>query len=135
MSKKEYTQKWLESSPLNPTTDGQRPHDEDEEGFAAQLYSMCRSVLRDLCLQDQGLPSSGSPRSLLLREELAKLYLWGHSFGPGELDIALDYSDDARYLVLDALTDIGRSLLHGKMSEIQERYLSEIHLDSWHLRE
>jgi hypothetical protein len=59
----------------------------------------------------------------LFERKLAELYLWSHSFGPGELDTALDYSDDARYLVLDALRDVGRSLSRGKISEMQERYL------------
>lgn len=131
MGKECFTQEWLESTSPNPgTTDGQRPHDEGEEGFAARLYSLCRSVLGDLCSQEQRSLSPRGLQSLLLREELAKLYLWGHSFGPGELDIALDYSDDARYLVLDALTDIGRSILRGKIFKIQERYSSKIYLVS-----
>ena len=128
MGKECFTQKWLESSSPNPTTtDGQRPHDEGEEGFAARLYSSCRSVLGDLCSCEQGSLYSRSLQPHLLREELAELYLWGHGFGPGELDTALDYSDDARYLVLDALADIGQSLLWGKISKNQERYLSEIY--------
>lgn len=132
MSKKIYTQNWLESSPSDPaTTDGERLHDEDEEGFAAQLYSLCRIVLGGFCSQEHG-SSSRRLQSVLLREELAKLYLWGQSFAPGELDTAVDYSDDVRYLVLDALGDIGRSLLRGKISEISEIYLLEIHFDSWY---
>lgn len=130
MGKECFTQKWLESSSPNPgTTDGQRPHDEGKEGFAARLYSLCRSVLRGLCSQEQSSPYFENLQPLLLREELAKFHLWGHGFSPGELDAALDYSDDARYLVLDALADIGRILLRGKISEIQETHLSEIHLD------
>lgn len=117
-----YTQEWLESCASNPLTiDGQLAHDEDEEGIAIQLYSICSSVLRDLCSQTQD-PHSTRPQSLLLREELTKLYLWGQSFGPGELDLALEHSDDVRYIVLDALGNIGRLLLRGKISETQESY-------------
>ena len=133
MSENCYTQEWLESSASNLTVSSEQwshDHDETEEGFAAQLYSLCQSVLGNLC---QDPPSSRRLQSLHLREELAKLYLWGHSFGPGELDSALGYSDDARYRVLDALADVGRSLLHGKIFEIQQDKLSEVHLDSWHL--
>lgn len=109
------TKEWLESSSSNLLTiDAQSAYGKDEEGLAAQLYSLCRRVLRDLCSQKQDLPST-RPHSLLLREELTKLYLWGQSFGPGELDIALEHSDDARYIVLDALGEIGRSLLRGKI--------------------
>ena len=136
MDKECFTREWLESSSsYSAKSKGQQSYDEGEQGFAAQLYSLCQSVLGDLCSQGQRSSSSRSWQSLLLREELAKLYLWGHDFGPGELDTALDYSDDARYLVLDALTDIGCSLLRGKIFKIQERYFSEIYLESWHLRE
>lgn len=108
-----YTQEWLESSDSSRViNDGQLNHDEDEEGIAGQLYSSCRSVLRDLCSQEQDPPST-TAQSLSLREELAKLYLWGHSFSPGELDTALENSDDVRYIVLDTLGDVGRSLLRG----------------------
>lgn len=118
-----YTQKWLESSASNLITiDGQLPYDEDKEGLAAQLCSLCRSVLRDICSQTQDSPSERL-QSHLLKEELTKLFLWGHSFGPGELEITLEHSDDVRYNVLDALGDIGRLLLRGKISEMQEGYL------------
>lgn len=72
---------------------------------------------------------TGSPQSLLLREELTKLYLWGESFGPGELDIALEYSDDTRYSVLDTLGDVGRLLLRGKK---QKRKKTTFRLASIH---
>lgn len=117
MSQKCYTQEWVESNPSNlATADGHQPQDESEEGVAAQLYSLCQSVLGSLCSRDQGAPSSTKLQSVLLREELAKLYLWGHSFGPGELDSALDYDDDVRHLVLDALTSLARLLRCGKIS-------------------
>lgn len=134
MSKTRYIQKWLDARPSNvATTDGQRAHGEGEgegegeQGFAAGLYYLCQSVMGVLCSQEQDSPSRRL-QSLLLREELAKLYLWGQSFGPGELDTALDYSDDARYLVLDALGKVGRSLLLGKILETQESYLVDLHL-------
>ena len=112
------TKEWLESSSSNLLTiDGQSAYGKDEAGLAAQLYSLCRRVLGDLCSQKQDLPSTRP-----LREELTKLYLWGQSFGPGELDIALEHSDDARYIVLDALGEIGRSLLRGKFLETQANH-------------
>ena len=117
-----YTQEWLESSSSNLLSiDGQLVYDEDEQGLASQLYSLCKSVLRDLCSQEQGPPSKRS-QSLLLKEELTKLYLWGQNFSPGELDTALGHADDARYIVLDALGNVGQSLLRGKISGTQEGY-------------
>lgn len=115
-----YTEEWLKSSSSNGVTiDAQLAHDKYEEGLAGQLYSLCRSVLRGLCSQEQD-PPLGRPQSLLLREELTKLYLWGQGFSRGELDTALEYSDDVRYIVLDTLGDVGRSLLRGKISETKK---------------
>lgn len=112
-----YTQEWLNSSSSNQgTSSAQQRCDQHEEGLAARLYSSCRRVLRDLCWQEQTSPSRTS-QSLFLRDELMKFYLWGQSFGPGELDTALEHSDDARYLVLEALRVIGQSLLRGKVSK------------------
>ena len=116
MSKSGYTKAWLESSCSNlATTNRPGVHNECEEGFATRLYSLCRSVFGDLCSQEQDFPSRRL-QLLLLREELAKLYLWGQAFGPGELDKAIDYSEDVRYLVFDALGEVGRTVLRGKVS-------------------
>ncbi len=56
------------------------------------------------------LARAGSPfrkaAFALVERRTCKAVSVGHSFGPGELDTALEYSDDARYLVLDALSDV-----------------------------
>jgi hypothetical protein len=117
------TRKWLESTSSNlKTTYYQVLHPKVEEGLASQLYSLCRSTLRDLCVKKECIPTR-SAQSVLLQEELTKLYLWGESFGPGELDIALEYSDDTRYSVLDTLGDVGRLLLRGKKQKRKEDYI------------
>lgn len=110
-----FTREWLDSSFSQDAAmiDEQQSCYGDEQGLASQLYHSCQCVLRDLCVERQVTRFEGLQR-LLLREELAKLYLWGQSFGPGELDVALDHSDDARYITLDALGCIGQSLLHGE---------------------
>ncbi|KAL8818722.1 MAG: hypothetical protein Q9191_007878 [Dirinaria sp. TL-2023a] len=110
-----YINEWLESSfSCLKNVDEQHIQEEDEGGLAGglatQLYSSCQSVLDDLCKEKQRRNPQGS-QQIVLTEELAKLYLWGQSFAPGELDAALQHSDDVRYIVLDALACIGRSLL------------------------
>ena len=109
-----YTQQWVESSSsLIASSDAEVGSDDNQQGLAAQLYSSCQSALRDVCSHESG-PETSS-RSFVLKEELTKLYLWGQSLGAGELDTALEYSDDARYLVLDTLGNTGRVLLRGEL--------------------
>ena len=92
-----------------------------EEGFASQFYSMCLQGFQQLCRQEQAVYAPG-PRSYLLKEELGKLYLWGESFSPGELDKALDQYEDIRDNVLDLLVDLGELIICGKASR-ERRYI------------
>ena len=114
-----YTQAWIDSSSSYPeSSDEQLAYERDEEGLAARLYRQCRNALRDLCSQEQS-GRGNMEQSYLLKEELAMLYLWGQNLGPGELDAALEYSDDVLYAVLDALGNIGHALLKGKTLKTQ----------------
>lgn len=109
-----YTQKWLDTSCSGlASPDESSVNFEEDQGFAARLYWACLRVLGHLCGQAKDRLSS-TLRPLLLKEELGKLYLWGESFGLGELDDALDHADDLRNIVLNLLGDVGRSLLRGK---------------------
>ena len=47
-------------------------------------------------------------------EDYHKLYLWGEVFDTGELDKALEQSDDLRDSVVDLLGTIGHLLLRGE---------------------
>ena len=106
-----YTQELLESA-LSPSATASEPvvDIQDEAVLAARLYSSCLSALRDLCPPEP----AKAIQSVLVHEELTKLYLWGQGFARGELDMALEYSEDTRYIVLDSLGNIGRLLLRGK---------------------
>ncbi|KAG6990978.1 hypothetical protein G7Y79_00059g091630 [Physcia stellaris] len=98
----QYTREWLEESVSDSATVNEEQDSiERPEGFASQLYISCRTVLQGACTW----------MCLGAREEFAKLYLWGQSFGPTELDIALEYSDEAHNVVVDALGSIGQLLL------------------------
>ena len=46
-----------------------------------------------------------------LEEELEKLYLWGESFENGDLDRALEQSEDLRDIVLELLSAIGDTII------------------------
>lgn len=86
-----------------------------EEGFASQFYSTCLRGLQQLCRQEQE-GYAPRARSHLLKEELGKLYLWGESFSPGELDKALDEYEEIRDNVLDLLVNLGELIIRGKNS-------------------
>ena len=118
--RKGFMQQWLdsnESPPINfaRTCAGERGADR-EEGFASCFYSTCLREFQRLCRQEQKGYVHGS-RSYLLKEELDKLYMWGESFGPGELDKALEVSEELRDSVLDLLVNLGELLICGKCSK------------------
>ena len=104
-------QRWLDSS---TTTKRSGRGDEYSEGFAERLYHLCLGTLREICRHEMESPSS-TLDNLKLKEEVAKLYLWGESFGPGELDEALQHLDDLREDVLELLGQIGKLLLRGTL--------------------
>lgn len=120
-----YLQDWLQSNSSNVvTTNGHPAPGEDNDGIAAQLYTMCQHLLKYICTQYQ----KSSPERLqtqLLKEELTKLYLWAQDYGNGELDAALEYSDDTHCVVLAVLEDIAQLLLRGKTSNKASRLRSE----------
>ncbi len=97
----------------------------EDEGFAARLYTCCLYVFRYLCEQEAKIASTRT-RSLALKEELGKLYLWGQAFGAGELDRALEQSDDLRETVLKLLGDIGQLVLRGENLAYRERLMTLI---------
>ena len=113
-------QQWLDTNePISAdfarTCAGERSIDR-EEGFASRFYSTCLRGFQKLCRQEQKVYAPGS-RSYLLKEELGKLYLWGESFGPGELDKALGESEELRDNVLDLLANFGELVIRGKASK------------------
>ena len=110
------TQEWLDGR-SSSAFDKTLKHDDDEDqNFAARLYSLCLHLLLSLCQREQNIPSKRQKVSNL-KEELGKLYLWGEAFRSGKLDRALEYSDDVRANVLDSLGDIGKILLRGMIHQ------------------
>ena len=111
--RKEFMQQWLDSNESTSvdfagTGAGERGIDR-EDGFASRFYCTCLRDFQRLCHYAHG------SRSFLLKEELDKLYMWGESFGPGDLDKALEESEELRDNVLDLLVNLGELLICGKV--------------------
>lgn len=87
-----------------------------DEGFTARLYGLCLSALRLLYRRKYDYHSP-ELQVHKLKEELEKLYLWGEHFEAGELDRALDQSEDLKENVLELLSGIGKLILRGKAFE------------------
>ena len=116
----EFMQRWLDTTESTSvdfarTCAGERGTDHDE-GFASRFYSICLRGFQQLCRQEQEGYAHGS-RSYSLKEELDKIYMWGESFGPGELDKALGESEEIRDNVLDLLVQLGELVICGKASK------------------
>lgn len=110
----EYLLQWLDADASGPiANDGTPAGGEDNQNLAARLYQLCLRALQDFYRRERDKPSSRS-RSIVLRECLGRLYLWGEPFGVGELDRALEQSDELRDDVLERLGHIGNLLLRGK---------------------
>ncbi|KAL8712536.1 MAG: hypothetical protein Q9225_006934, partial [Loekoesia sp. 1 TL-2023] len=102
-----WIQEWLDSHPTVPSSFCDQPSDSinGEERFGSRIYSLCLQLLKFLSRQKPCKPQ-GEALTLDLKEEIGRFYLWGEAFGNGELDRALDYSDDVRKSVLRSLGDI-----------------------------
>ena len=111
MGCQELTLQWIRTRSDTPAESGQDLSVANSEGVATKIYSVLLILLKELQRQYQGI--WGKEQCSQLQEELHKLYLWGEVFENRELDIVLEYSDDARYTVLNILIDLGRSILKG----------------------
>ena len=111
-------QEWLDGHPYSSSGFSETLNDKDDEdqGFATRLYSLCLCLFLFLCQREQNIPSKRH-KVPNLKEELGKLYLWGEAFRDGKLDRALEYSDDVRRNVLDSLGSIGKILLRGMIHQ------------------
>ena len=110
----DYLLRWLDTGACGPIANVETPAGgEDDQGFAARLYQLCLQALQAFYRQERDRHSSKSGLNIL-RECLGRLYLWGEPFGVGELDRALEQSDELRNNVLERLGHIGKLLLRGK---------------------
>ena len=119
----DYIQEWLDAESSTPialdedfgftAANIESDHDNHNQGLATRLYRLGRQGLQNLCRQKRNIPQLDSSQSAL-REELGKLYLWGEAFENGDLDKALEQSEDLRNTVLEFLCAIGDSIIRGE---------------------
>lgn len=122
----DYIEEWLDAGSSTPiafdeefeftAADVEPDHDKYNQGLATRLYRLGRHGLQQLCRQKKTTPGLDRSQSAL-REELGKLYLWGEAFENGNLDKALEQSEDLRDTVLEFLCAIGDSIIQGKRFE------------------
>lgn len=110
-----YMLQWLRADASNTGDDDGTPSRDSEEGFVARLYNHCLCALQYI-LKTERIKSPSSSRSSSLGECLGRLFLWGDAFDVGQLDRALDQSDEMKLNVLEQLARIGKLLLRGKRS-------------------
>lgn len=90
----------VSSSAINPL----------EQLSPSYLYQICLDALQHLYRQKEGEESHQSD-SLVLRDDLQRLYLWGEAFEHGALDQASSRCNDLKAALLELLGDIGRLIL------------------------
>lgn len=116
----DYVLQWLGGPTPGPTENDENPAiGQEEQGFAGRLYQICFRALQSFHRKERDQRSS-SLRTTVLREYLGKFYLWGEPFGIGELEKALEQSDELRETVLDRLCHIGKLLLRGKLFKLSK---------------
>ena len=89
---------------------------------AERLYSLCLDVLQYLCMQISTRSSGNSTKSARLdmtklHHQLQKLFLWGEAFESGQLDRALQQSEQSRSIVMELLRNIGDTIFYGALQQ------------------
>jgi hypothetical protein len=105
--------KWLDrhqkaAVPCNSST-----NPDHEVGFVSIVYQTCLQLFGEMWksfIKDQNRPRAWQAHT---RENLTRLALWGDLFEHGRLDACLDRSTEIRDCVLEALHDIGKTLIEG----------------------
>lgn len=112
----DYLLQWLDANASGPiANDGIAAGSEDSQGFAARLYQLCLHALQDFYIS----PGTGQTQlqvTFSCPERVSwKIIPVGRILGIGELDRALDQSDELRDDLLERLGHIGKLLLRGKL--------------------
>ena len=116
---KDYTAEWLSTNHETPSGSSCDIPDAHET-FAARLYHCCVASFRDFCQFRERQNDTVILKSNL-RDELARLYMWGEYFKDGELDIALALSEELASKVISILSAIGKRLLRCNSSFLWSR--------------
>lgn len=111
-----YTNQWVDDNFKSSTLGEAAITDTEDCGFAARLHTACLRIFKLVShytcrvskYQKEAIQAAN------VKEELGRFYLWGESFPDGDLDRALEQSDEIRDNVLDLLQGIGETLIRGK---------------------
>ncbi len=104
-------QEWIDGSVLRSTS-----REEGNTGFVESLYRSCLEVFQKLWRKTATLPDLKSPDRTVLKEALARFYLWIPSTENESLDSALEkaHQCDLKTEILSLLGDIGKTLVYSE---------------------
>ncbi|KAL6720532.1 hypothetical protein ACLMJK_002456 [Lecanora helva] len=103
-----YMIQWLKDHSFGTKNYEEAPNeDEGNQCLAARLYHFCLRSLQYVYRRER---SHGRRDPKCFEDCLGRFYLWGESFEHGELEEALQQSDDLRNSVLEQLIQVGELL-------------------------
>lgn len=104
-------QEWIDGSVIRSSLE-----EEANTGFVESLYRSCLDVFQKLWRETATLPDLKSPERTVLKEALARFYLWIPSLEDESLDSALEraYQYDLKTEILSLLGDIGKTLVYSE---------------------
>ncbi len=111
-----YTNQWIDDNFKSSTLGEAAITGTEDYGFAARLHTACLRIFKLVSHYTcrVSIFQKEATQAANVKEELGRLYLWGESFPDGDLDRALEQSDEIRNNVLDLLRGIGETLIRGK---------------------
>jgi len=92
-----------------------KEHEADDVGIIGNLFKSCMQLLKLSLLKDRETYFNKTSINSL-KNSMATLLCWGDELGVprGDLDDALQYSEETRDLTLAVLISLGEFLSHGK---------------------
>lgn len=87
------------------------------ERLVSDLHICCIRILHEF--RQTSAATSSSFKDLdyeLVDEQRGRLFLWGQGFEPGKLEDAFDQSNELREMVLESLCEIGKLIIHGRVT-------------------
>ena len=107
-NKSHYTQAWLSSLDRSCHSEA-----EPNRGRIFKLYTLCIKLFDHAC-SEPFLNFTPGVSQNSMRNELARLHLWGDSLDMVIVDDILDHSDDLKSRILAGLVEISRLLIRCK---------------------
>lgn len=88
-----------------------------QEGIIAKLYSQCSSaIVAPMDLYKQTPDAVEVPLASMLGVTSERLFLWGESLEPADIEYLSKWSCDLRKAIMQYLIDISQGIIRGKPS-------------------